>query len=88
MNNGYNGWTNYETWRVNLEIFDGLDISDEVYTEDDVDYLADYLKEMAEEIVCGEAEGLAVDYARAFLAEVDYRQIATSIIADQHEEEV
>ena len=21
----YNGWTNYETWRVNLEIFDGFD---------------------------------------------------------------
>ena len=20
----YNGWTNYATWRVNLEIFDGL----------------------------------------------------------------
>ena len=22
--NTYNGWSNYETWRVNLEIFDGL----------------------------------------------------------------
>lgn len=22
----YNGWTNYETWRVNLELFDGWDI--------------------------------------------------------------
>jgi len=21
----YNGWTNYVTWRVNLEIFDGMD---------------------------------------------------------------
>lgn len=21
----YNGWTNYETWRVNLEYFDGVD---------------------------------------------------------------
>ena len=20
----YNGWTNYATWRINLEIFDGL----------------------------------------------------------------
>jgi len=26
--NKYNGWTNYETWRVNLEIFDNFDISD------------------------------------------------------------
>jgi hypothetical protein len=21
----YNGWTNYATWRVNLEMFDGFD---------------------------------------------------------------
>ena len=21
----YNGWANYETWRVNLELFDGYD---------------------------------------------------------------
>ena len=24
-NTTYNGWTNYATWRVNLEIFDGFD---------------------------------------------------------------
>jgi hypothetical protein len=28
MSNEYNGWTNYETWRVNLEIFDGFDMDD------------------------------------------------------------
>lgn len=22
----YNGWTNYATWRVNLEMFDGMQI--------------------------------------------------------------
>ena len=82
----YNGWTNYETWRVNLEVFDGLDVSDELHMADDVDYLTDYLRELAEEIVCGDAEGLAVDYARSFLSEVDYRQIATSMIEDQQEE--
>ena len=24
----YNGWTNYATWRVNLEVFDGGDWKD------------------------------------------------------------
>ena len=76
MSNEYNGWTNYETWRVNLEIFDGLDMSEEIRIADNVDYLADYLSEMADETVCGDAEGLAKDYARAFLSEVDYGQIA------------
>ncbi len=29
MNNlTHNGWTNYATWRVNLEIFDSLDLAE------------------------------------------------------------
>jgi len=28
MSNTYNGWANYETWRANLEIFNGYDPSD------------------------------------------------------------
>jgi hypothetical protein len=26
--NEYNGWTNYATWRVNLEVFDGYNLAD------------------------------------------------------------
>jgi hypothetical protein len=40
----YNGWTNYATWRINLEIFGGFDILD-FYpdTEPDVHELAELL---------------------------------------------
>ena len=31
--NTYNGWTNYETWRVMLEIFDGYETDEEVDRE-------------------------------------------------------
>ena len=82
MRNEYNGWTNYETWRVNLEIFDGFDMDDLPSTIDDPYDLAEYLKEMADEVVCGDAEGLAKDYARAFLSEVDYGQIAKLMMED------
>jgi len=82
MSNEYNGWTNYETWRVNLEIFDGLDMDDVSSTIDNPYDLAEYLKEMADELVCGDAEGLAKDYARAFLSEVDYGQIAKLMMED------
>ena len=27
-NKTYNGWYNYATWRLNLEIFDGMEIDD------------------------------------------------------------
>ena len=28
MSNKYNGWTNYATWRVNLEVLDGVRVDD------------------------------------------------------------
>jgi len=67
----YNGWTNYETWRVNLEIFDGLnsDMDGEKVT-------AESCKDYAEEVVSESGEGLALDYARAFLANVNWNEIA------------
>ena len=43
----HNGWTNYATWRVNLEIIDGYDW----YENEHVD--ADYVKELVEDAVFG-----------------------------------
>jgi hypothetical protein len=86
----YNGWTNYATWRVNLEIFDGFDPFD--YFSDDqanmMDWLADYLKEYAEEnIEQTSSEGLARDYALAFLQEVNWHEIAEHMFLDYADDE-
>jgi hypothetical protein len=91
----YNGWTNYETWRVNLEIFDGFDYTDHGYdglNRDDAYDLGEYLKEYAEEVIFAghryDERGqtnLMEDYARAFLQDVNWREIAKHMIAD-HEE--
>lgn len=66
----YNGWTNYATWRINLEIFD-------VYDEP-LD--ADACKELAEEIIFSgskeETPCLMEDYAMAFLSDVNWHEIA------------
>lgn len=68
----YNGWTNYPTWRVNLEIFDGYE------TDYPVD--ADGCREMVEEIIYSTTpEGLARDYALTFLQSVDWREIADHV---------
>ena len=92
MSNEYNGWTNYETWRVNLEIFDGFDMDDLPSTIDNPYDLAEYLKEMADEIVFSECRyderrptNLMEDYARAFLSDVDWYQIATSKIEESEQ---
>jgi hypothetical protein len=66
-NNTYNGWTNYATWRVNLEMFDG---SDQAWS-------ADSAKEYVEEIIIDSTpEGIARDYALAFLSDVNWVEIA------------
>ena len=83
----YNGWTNYATWRVNLELFDGFDVSDyapECIREDDVYTLSKLLEEYAGNAIDqdGTLEGLAVDYARAFLSDVNWYEIAEHMLDD------
>jgi hypothetical protein len=78
----YNGWTNYATWRVNLEVFDGLPLSD-FTREDDVDAyeLGKELSGYAEDLIFIDTpEGLARDYALAFLSDVNWTEIAEHLI--------
>jgi len=70
----YNGWTNYATWRVNLEIFDEhFDSSSGEVTADDCE---DYARMIVED---GSSEGFALDYANAFLSEVNWYEIAEGL---------
>ena len=85
----YNGWTNYATWRVNLEIFDGMNLEELTgstsWNEDD---LSVYLSDWAQEIIYNDTPdgGLARDYALAFLYDVNWHEIAKHMIADYAEE--
>jgi hypothetical protein len=76
----HNGWTNYATWRVNLEMFDGFDAREyftDANDEFDASELADNLKAYADDMLTINGEkGLAVDYARAFMADVNWQEIA------------
>jgi hypothetical protein len=91
MDNRYNGWTNYATWRVNLEIFDGLDPREMGWARLDGYNLKSAVQEYASEMIEMDCkEGLALDYARAFLSDVNWYEIAKSMIeayADQDETE-
>ena len=86
----YNGWTNYATWRVNLEIFDGIDPEDMGWAGCgalDAYDLAPILREYAEEIIESMApEGIARDYALAFIDDVNYREIAAMMLEPYTEE--
>ena len=87
--NTYNGWTNYATWRVNLELLDGVTL-EEFGIDDvegakctDVHELADALQSRCEEYVEeSSGKGIARDYALAFLSDVNWYEIAEHIVED------
>jgi hypothetical protein len=71
----YNGWTNYATWRVNLEMFDGMRRED-ICESDELVAIAHACKELAEGAIEETSDGLARDYALAFMSDVNWREIA------------
>lgn len=81
----YNGWTNYATWRINLELFDGLDLASD--NNLDAYGLRNGLREHAIYSVVGEETGLAYDYAMAFLDDVNWFEIATHMIENYRTED-
>ena len=76
-NKKYNGWTNYATWRINLEILGDIEFEEKV--------TADYLKEIVEDTIFNntvQTYCLAADYARAFISDVNFYEIAEAINED------
>jgi hypothetical protein len=74
MKEKYNGWTNYATWRINLEIIDGIEIETKT--------CAATIKEIIDDVVFSQYDGmnsLMYDYASAFVSEVNFYEIAQSI---------
>ena len=89
----YNGWSNYATWRINLEVFDGMTLEDMNTVEVDPYEVSQYLKDYAEEIIFLDSHiggkspsSLMEDYARAFLQEVNWYEIAEHLVRDYIEE--
>ena len=84
----YNGWTNYATWRVHLELFD-CQYNAECFDLDQESYdLGIDLKNHAETVIESSSdEGIARDYALAFLSDVNWREIAEHMIEEYADEE-
>lgn len=80
----HNGWANYATWRVNLEMCD--DITSSLVGEqtfESVEELAEYLKEEVDRFISQEDYGTETNmyvagWARAFVEDVDWWEIAQS----------
>ena len=79
----YNGWSNYATWRVNLEIIDGFDWDETEQRFSDLRDLTGYIKDTVETCVFSDTDiskrSLVSDYADAFLQDVNYHEIAEKV---------
>ena len=72
METTHNGWSNYPTWRVNLEVWDGYETDHEMTGEE--------IEEQTMELINPTGERtLAVDYAEAFLSDVNWEEIAEHV---------
>jgi hypothetical protein len=71
-NETYNGYTNYATWRINLEILDSMEFTEAVDASD--------LEDIVTNIVFNDDQsGLIADYAAAFISEVNFYELANMI---------
>lgn len=89
MSKEYNGWTNYATWRVQLEIVDDLveaECADDIeraraYTDDE---WRDMIEGWVDEIVFlshrEHDNSLMMDYADTFLSEVNYYELSDAAV--------
>jgi len=80
MNNEkYKGWTNYATWRVNMEVVEQIDI--EFAVEENRKVTPEWVKSYVEWVVLSEHNEwtLMKGYAHVFLGEVNYVELANSL---------
>jgi len=71
-NETYNGYTNYATWRIQLEILDGYEFTEPVHASDIENIVS-------VEVFDGNESGLIADYAAAFIGQVNFYELADMI---------
>lgn len=86
-NENYNGWSNYATWRVMLEIVDNVHYEESGETYETIRELADAIKNNVELYLDDESggnngQGHCYDFAMAFVSDVNWYEIARSMIQD------
>ncbi len=69
--NSYNGWTNYATWRIMLEIFDGYECDQKMDAESVEDFIS--------EVVGIDGNSLKDSYAHSFISNTNFHEIADAV---------
>ena len=81
--NEYNGWTNYETWLVNLEM--GITDYPQAFEARNLDDLIVELRDYAEYVLESD-NTLATNFVNIILSKVDWREIAEVVLEQSMED--
>lgn len=84
-NTTYNGWTNYATWRVNLELIDTIVYKERYFSINEYTEtydLAKTIEEYVEKCLSDDVNDLTLSYAMAFISDVNYYEIAQHLIEE------
>lgn len=85
----YNGWTNWETWKTNLELVDGM-TGEDVGMDVDMDKFeaGELLKDHCMEIAGQwETNSFVSGIVWEFFLQVDWPEIAEHLLSEMKEEE-
>ena len=89
MSEKYNGWANYETWLVDMEMLDGMTCEEfglrpvsEDERDRDIRQLEESIEAYVVELVDLDSKGFALDLALSFLNKVDWQEIAEHMLDD------
>jgi hypothetical protein len=88
----YNGWSNYPTWRIYLELvgdyveINGAEMNMGLLS---VPELAQDIENMVDDLLVAEAgaNSIALDYARAFVSDCDWFEMAEAAYQVIHEDD-
>jgi hypothetical protein len=83
----YNGWTNYETWLVNMWYGDVFADMQEDGNAIDAEYIQSFVEEMLESDGALPQSGFAADIMNAALREVDWDDLADHYAVEEENEE-
>ena len=73
--NKYNGWTNFDTWRVKLEHVDNM-TWDEFDNGNTVKEIGERLKECIQSLIFDNPGDWSKDYTDAFMDDVNWSELA------------
>ena len=77
-NDKYNGWTNYETWLVNIELLDGASAKDIWGKQCKPDWVETYVKDVGRRL----SEGFDLSCVNTVLSEVNWHELAEHLNED------